>query len=180
MRIRAAMPDDADQVARILVDTWRAAYRHIFPAGFLAGLSYDERAQRWRVRLGKSGPQEFTLVAEDDTGVLVGLINGGPERDGTPGYDGEIYAVYVLPVHYRRGIGRQLMAAGTQQLQARGFHTAMLWVLEENGRARAFYEALGGEVIGRKSVVIGETPVIEVAYGWSDVKILLQRPESRL
>lgn len=172
MRIRDATPEDADQVARILVDTWRAAYGHIFPADFLVALSYEERARRWRDRLAESSPQLFILVAEDSDGVLIGLVSGGVERDGIPGYDGEIYAVYVLSAHHRRGIGRQLMAAGARHLAADGYRAMMLWVLEENHQARAFYEALGGWLIGRKPEVIGETPVIEVAFGWPDVKTL--------
>lgn len=180
VHIRAATPDDAEGVARILVDTWRSAYRHIFPADFLAGLSYEERAQRWRERLAEFGSRLFTLVAEAGDGTLIGLVSGGVERDGVPGYDGEIYAVYVLPAYHRRKIGRQLMAAGARQLAADGYRALLLWVLEENRRARAFYEALGGQAVGRKSAVIGETPVIEVAYGWPDVEIFLQRSDSRL
>ncbi len=172
MRIRVATPDDADQVARILVDTWRAAYAHIFPAEFLAALSYEERAVRWRNRLAEAGPELFTLVVEACDGELSGLVSGGVEHDGVAGYDGEIYAVYVAPAHHRCGIGRQLMAAGAHRLAMAGYRAVMLWVLEENQRARAFYEALGGQPVSRKSVVIGDTPVIEVAYGWKDVNFL--------
>ncbi len=172
MYIRDVTPGDGEALARVHVDTWRSAYRHIFPASFLAGLSYETRAQRWRERLASSAPHQFTLAAEDETGALVGFAGGGPERDGTPGYDGEIYAVYVLPTHHHRGIGRQLMMAGAQRLAALGFRAVMLWVLEENQQARAFYEALGGQPVGRKSAVIGETPVVEVAYGWEDVTSL--------
>lgn len=172
MRIRDVTPDDIETLARVHVDTWRIAYRHIFPASFLAGLSYETRAQRWRERLASAGPHQFTLAAEDDTGALVGFAGGGPERDGTPGYDGEIYAVYVLPTHQRRGIGRQLMLACAQRLAALGFRAVMLWALEENQQARAFYEALGGQLVSRKPEVIGDTPVVEVAYGWKDGSFL--------
>jgi ribosomal protein S18 acetylase RimI-like enzyme len=172
MRIRAATPADAEGMARLHVDAWRSAYRHIFPASFLDGLSYEMRAQRWRDRLAEFGPQQFTLVAVDE-GAVLGLAGGGPERDGMPGYDGEIYAVYVAPAHQRCGIGRQLMAACARQLAADRFRAALLWVLEENHRARAFYAALGGQPIGRKEAVIGETPVVEVAYGWPELAALL-------
>lgn len=177
MRIRAATADDAAQLARVHVDTWRAAYRGLLPDRLLAALSYEAREQRWRAGLAQAEPQLFTLIAEDDAGMVVGFTSGGPERDGTPGYDGEIYAVYVLPDHQRRGLGRQLLAAAALSLADRGFRAAMLWVLEDNSQARAFYEALGGQVAGRKSAVIGETPATEVAYGWPDVKILVREPE---
>ena len=66
-------------------------------------------------------------------------------------YDGEIYAVYVLAQQQRRGIGRQLMGVSARHLMDQGFGAAMLWALEANGRARTFYEALGGQLIGRKT-----------------------------
>ena len=49
----------------------------------------------------------------------------------------------------------------------------MLWALEANWRARAFYEALGGQFIGRKAKVVADTPQIEVAYGWPDLALLV-------
>lgn len=177
MFIRVATFDDIPQIVRVHVDTWRIAYRDILPASFLDGLSYEVREQRWRERLAQAGPQQFTLVAEDDTGI-VGFASGGPERDGMPGCDGEIYAVYVLPACHRRGIGRQLMAACAQHLAVQGFRAVMLWALEDNGRARAFYETLGGQFIGRKATVIGDTPLMEVAYGWPNLNALLAEQSS--
>ncbi len=186
MLIRAATSDDAAAMARVHVDTWRMAYRDILPADFLDGLSYETREQRWRDSFAQAGPQQFILVVEDAAGgaatgsaaSLVGFARGGPEREGTPGYDGEIYAIYVLAEHQHRGTGRQLMAACARHLAAEGFRAAMLWTLEENQRARAFYEALGGQLIGRKPVVIGETPLIEVAYGWPNLNALLDDSQS--
>lgn len=175
MRIRTATVDDADQLAQVHVDAWRAAYGHILPAGFLAGLSVAARAERWRERLAQEDPQVvFTLVAEDAAGLLLGFAGGGPERDGTPAYDGEIYAVYVTPAHQRRGIGRALVAASARRLADQGRRAAMLWALEDNHQARAFYETLGGQLIGRKAAVIGDTPLTEVSYGWPDVSDLLR------
>ena len=172
MRVRVASVEDAPGIARVHVDTWRTAYRGILPADFLNALSYEARTQRWCENLAQAGPQQFTLVAEDDDAV-VGFAGGGPERDGMPGYDGEIYAVYVLAQHQRRGIGRQLMGVSARRLMDHGFGAAMLWALEANWRARAFYEALGGQFIGRKAKVVADTPQIEVAYGWPDLALLV-------
>jgi hypothetical protein len=173
VRIRSTNVDDAPGMARVHVDTWRAAYRDILPASVLSALSYEARTERWRTNLKQAGPQQFTLVAEDDDGEVVGFAGGGPERDGTPGYAGEIYAVYVLPQLQRRRIGRQLMSASADRLLGQGFGAAMLWALEANWRARAFYEALGGHLIGRKTKAVADIPQIEVAYGWPDLAVLV-------
>jgi len=172
MLIRAASVEDAAGLARVHVDTWRAAYRDILAAGFLAGLSYEASAQRWRDNLAQAGPRQFTLVAEAEGGDVVAFAAGGPERDGTPGYDGEIYAVYVLPAYQQCGIGRRLMAACAGHLAEQGFGALMLWALEANWRARRFYEALGGQLIGSKMITIGDTPLVDVAYGWPEPSVL--------
>ncbi len=178
MRIRTATAADASGLARVHVDTWRSAYRDILPATFLEALSYEARAERWRTNLGQASPQQFTLVAEDDGGEVVGFAGGGPERDGMPGYDGEIYAVYVLAQHQGRGIGRQLMSVSTRHLMEQGFRATMLWAMEANRRARSFYEMLGGQLVGRKMMTIADTPQIEVAYGWPDLTMLVNAGRS--
>jgi ribosomal protein S18 acetylase RimI-like enzyme len=169
MRIREAVLNDVPGIARVHVDSWRTAYRDILPDSFLDELTYESREERWRERLAQAAPQQVMLVVEDASGRLVGFAYGGPERDATPGYDGEIYAIYLLAERRRQGIGRQLMAASAAALQALGYHALLVWVLEANGPARAFYEALGGRLIGSKPITIGPADLVEVSYGWRDL-----------
>jgi ribosomal protein S18 acetylase RimI-like enzyme len=173
MRIREATSDDAAAIARVHVESWRTAYRGILPDDFLDRLTAESREARWRERVSNPALEQFILVVEAEPDRPVGFAFGGPERDGTPGYDGEIYAIYLLAERRRQGIGRQLMDASARYLMNRGFAAAMLWALEANRHARAFYEALGGQLIGRKTRVIADTPQIEVAYGWPDLAELV-------
>ena len=172
MLIRAAQLNDAAAIARVHVDSWRAAYRDILPASFLAELSYAAREQRWREWWTQADPQRWLFVAEDDAGRIIGFAGGGPERDAIPGYGGEVYAIYLAPETFRRGIGRRLMAVGAGKLIDQGFGAGLVWALEDNRAARAFYEALGGQLMGAKPVTIGGSTLTEVAYGWSDLRTL--------
>jgi ribosomal protein S18 acetylase RimI-like enzyme len=178
MRIREATPDDVAGIARVHVESWRTAYRGILPDSFLDGLTPESREERWRERLTNPVLQQFTLVVEDELGRLVGFAFGGPERDGTPGYDGEVYAIYLLAEWRRQGIGRQLLGLSARHLMEQGFRTAMLWAMEANRRARSFYEVLGGQLVGRKMMIIADTPQIEVAYGWPDLTMLVNAGSS--
>ena len=57
------------------------------------------------------------------------------------------------------------MARAERLLTDAGFTEALLWVLEDNARARRFYEATGWEVDGRvKTVEIGGRELVEVRY----------------
>jgi ribosomal protein S18 acetylase RimI-like enzyme len=152
--IRPATPDDAEAVARVHVETWRAAYAHALPAEGLASLSVTQRAEMHR----RSPP----VVAEVD-GEIVGFVAVGPGTD--PGTDGELYAIYVLPDHWGSGVGRALMQAGEERLRELGHQHAILWVLEDNPRARRFYEAAGWTLDGtRRPIEIFGQPVPEIRY----------------
>jgi ribosomal protein S18 acetylase RimI-like enzyme len=152
--IRPATPDDAEAVARVHVETWRAAYAHALSAEGLASLSVTQRTEMHR----RSPP----LVAEVD-GEIVGFVAVGPGTD--PDTDGELYAIYVLPEHWGSGVGRALMEAGEERLRELGHQHAILWVLEDNPRARRFYEAAGWTPAGtRRPIEIFGQPVPEIRY----------------
>lgn len=57
----------------------------------------------------------------------------------------------------------------TRRLLSDGFNSMLLWVLEDNRPAIRFYESLGGERVGRKTVTIGEADLVEVSYGWREI-----------
>lgn len=178
MQIREATPDDIPGIARVHVDTWRTAYVGIISAEFLAGLTYERSEIRWREHLFREGSGRFVYVAED-AGRIIASASGGPERDGMPGYDGELYGLYVLAAYQRQGIGRELTRMVARRLAANGFKAMVLWVLKDNLTARAFYEAMGGVLAGEKGITIGGADLIEVAYGWSDLTYLLSQREQQ-
>lgn len=141
MQIRLATLDDARAIAEIHVLAWQLAYQGLIPEEHLRSMSVDRREAKWLEILG-GGPSE-TRVAEDE-GPILGWISTGPSRDedATPD-SGELWAMYLHPDHWRRGIGQALWKAGKASLVAAGFRSATLWVLTENERARRFYEANG-------------------------------------
>ena len=169
IRIREAVPADAGPMTRVHIDTWRTAYAGIVPAEHLAGLSYSDREAVWVQILTRHQPAECNFVAETGSGEIVGFAGGGPEREGDRTYRGELYAVYLLREHQRRGVGRRLACAVARGLLSAGFDSMLLWVLEDNRAARRFYESLGGEQVGRKTIAVGGAGLVEVSYGWKDI-----------
>ena len=169
IRIREADLIDAGAIARVHVDTWRTAYAGILPVEYLAGLSYADREQMWKQALTAGPPATSMLVAETDGGEVVGFACVAPEREGNRVYRGEIFAIYVLQGHQRRGVGRRLFSAMAHHFLKHGINSMLLWVLEDNHPARRFYELMGGEYVEQKTITIGGTDLIEVAYGWKDI-----------
>jgi ribosomal protein S18 acetylase RimI-like enzyme len=117
------------------VRTWQAAYAHVFGVKRLAGIDLDARERRWRERLAAPRPHGAVFVAETG-GSVVGFASCGESRDAI--YEGELYAIYVLPEAWGSAAGQALMAATLASLRASGFPTASLWVLDDNPRAQRF------------------------------------------
>jgi GNAT superfamily N-acetyltransferase len=105
-------------------------------------------------------PGWWVFVAEEAERV-VGFASVGDSRDERG--KGELSAIYVLPEAWGFGAGSALMASALEEL--RGYSSATLWVLEDNPRARGFYEREGWILDGgrREEVILG-APVAEVRY----------------
>jgi GNAT superfamily N-acetyltransferase len=143
LEIRPMAEADIDEVARVHVRSWQSGYAGIIPAGYLAAL--DPAAFAARRRAQPIPARSGSLVAEDD-GRIVGLASFGPYRPEEGNLDpetGELYAIYVDPEHWGTGAGRRLLATVQTNLTESGFRGMRLWVLEENHRARRFYESVG-------------------------------------
>ncbi|MCB9455172.1 MAG: GNAT family N-acetyltransferase [Anaerolineaceae bacterium] len=171
MIVRPAHLDDVMAVARVHVDSWRTSYAGIVPEDFLAGLRYESREAMWRQGLENPAWRSVLYVAEDAPGQIIGFACAGPELDETPAYTGKIYAIYLLQAAQRKGAGRALMQACAQWLLARNHLSLLVWVLAENP-ARRFYEALGGQYVREEEIEIGGAVLMEVAYGWRDIRTL--------
>lgn len=155
------------------MDAWRTTYAGIMPESHLAALSRKERTRRWEAGLAiATTGGHGTFVAQAPDGQIVGFAGCGPRRDGNPAYGGELYAIYVLADHQRRGSGRRLVRAVCDRLVSHGLSSALVWVLERNPHRR-FYERLGGQPLGEKDWA-GIPGVIlrEICYGWRDIQTL--------
>ena len=150
--IRDAKPGDAHGIAAVHVQSWQAAYHGLLPNSILAGLSVPERERAWSEILIDPSPRTAVLLATCDA-VVVGFAAVGPSRDATVGAEtGELYAIYLQPSQWGRGIGAQLHSAAINRLSALGFEHATLWVLEGNERAIGFYRRKGWAADGARRV----------------------------
>jgi ribosomal protein S18 acetylase RimI-like enzyme len=162
--IRQARADDAEAIAGVHIDSWRAAYRDQMPDQILNALDVKERAQQWREWL--EIPELSAFVATVD-GLVAGFCCLGPSRDNdAQDTVGEIPTVYVLPSHWRQGIGRLLCERTFTEARNRGFAEVSLWVLDSNERGRRFYESLGFRTDGKTKTDAQLTgaPLREIRY----------------
>jgi ribosomal protein S18 acetylase RimI-like enzyme len=134
VELRKAVAADARGIATVHVRGWQEAYAHLVPAESLARLSIDQRELRWREVLVDSGTITWVAVDGDE---VVGFARTAPPKDADPPRDVELSEIYVLASHHGSGIAQQLLDATL------GDRPAILWVAEDNPRARAFYTRNG-------------------------------------
>jgi len=162
--IRSASARDAGDIAKLDVETWRAAYAGVLSTPYLVGLSERRREAGWRSVILHE-PRDVR-VAVDASGAILGFGSCGPSR-GERDFTGEVFTLYVAPDWQNRGIGRRLLMALFRRLVAAGRGSAIVWVLRDNP-SRFFYERLGGRRAARKSLNVGGAWIEALAYGWLD------------
>jgi GNAT superfamily N-acetyltransferase len=160
--LRAATAADAEEIARVHVETWKATYAGIVDGAYLASLTGEVRAPKWKTRLDAPPEGYFCLVAMDGDRI-VGFVDGGPIRGTHGAHRGEIYALYVLPEMHRRGIGRMLVHAALEQLRDR--LPVLVWVLDGNP-SLGFYEHIGGVRFGETTIKIGPKTHREIGFAF--------------
>ncbi len=160
--VRAAAPADVPALAEVHVASWRSTYQGLLPSTYLEASTIPRRCSFWQQMLVR--PDRISLVAEDRQAV-VGLALAGPTITPELGFEGELFALYLLPGHQRRGFGRALLEASRAALYAQGCRRMMLWVLAGNS-ARHFYRRMGGRLIAERTEDFAGQPLAELAFGW--------------
>lgn len=115
---------------------------------------------------------QLAFVAESSSGEIVGFSNGGKERTGNyPGYQGELYAIYVSERERGKGVGKRLLKPLIQELEKKHLFSLLVLVLEENPY-RPFYESLGANRIDTINFELSGKKLKEIVYGWKDIRTL--------
>jgi len=173
VRIRAAIPADAQAIARVHVEAWRESYRALMPEHVIEALSVDRNTGMWAAILAVGNASIVHVVERlgiaADGAELVGFGSARDARGPDLGTCGEITAIYLLDSVKRRGIGRMLLKGLLGALAERGHRSAGLWALVENHGTRRFYEALGGRPGAPRLVTDGPADMHEIAYIWDDL-----------
>lgn len=145
--VRPARTEDLLAVAMVRATTWQAAYAGMVDAAELRTLTDPDVVAAWAHRAQTM--TSTTYAVADLDGEVVGFAAYGAERSDPPQrHRGEVYALYVLPEHWRGGAGSALLHHALDELAENGFDHVTLWVLVGNDRAIAFYRRHGFHATG--------------------------------
>jgi diamine N-acetyltransferase len=162
MRIRRAIPDDADTLAALAARTFTETFGHLYPPEDLAAFLGDAYAVD-RQRTILSHPDYAVWLLEQD-GEAVGHAAAGPcglphpdVREG----DGELKRLYLVQGLQGGGHGTRLMQAAMDWLLRDGPRTLWVGVWSENLGAQRFYARYGFEKVGQYLFPVGQTHDLE-------------------
>jgi GNAT superfamily N-acetyltransferase len=158
--VRPARPEDAAEIARIQLSTWRTAYRRMFPAHVLANLEESYLTRGWTEAIVSPPSKRHRVLIAVEQGEqqseVVGFAAGGPadeqalapEEPPLPEDFAAITDLLVEPRWGRRGHGSRLLAATTDLWREDGFVRAVAWAYEQDKAMQKFLTSTGWEPDG--------------------------------
>lgn len=161
LRVRKGTQRDAEALARVFRDSWELAYRGIIPHLHLESMIRRRDKSWWQNAMrGADG-----LLVLEVAGETAGYVTYGRARGRTK-YQGEIYELYLSPIHQGLGFGEHLFEAARHALDGRRLNGLVVWALSANVGAGEFYRRRGGRPMAKTTDKIGGVKLEKVAYGW--------------
>lgn len=163
--IRPAVLSDSEGIAKVHTRSWQSAYQGILPDDWLDALKWQDRKERWETGLRVGSPATI-YVATNPEKEIVGFASMAPTRDEDldNAISFELYAIYLSPEVWRKGVGSRLLSEILRQIPNHAKQIT-LWVLTENLQGRVFYERRGFKTDGaRKIAEIGTNELEEIRY----------------
>jgi len=159
MEIRYITKDDNPlEISKIYESSWKYAYKGMIPQDYLDSIPTGQ----WDNRINKAGLTSLVLI---ECGRMIGTASFCKSRWEKYSDYGEVVSIYFLPSYIGKGYGKVLLNKCIEELKQCGFNKVLLWVLEDNHRARKFYEKngfIGSEVFMDDN--IGGKNIREVLY----------------
>lgn len=139
--IRKVQQGDANVLAYIQTESWRAAFAGILDTETLAKCTNIDRATEMYLRLLEKDIGNGYILSADGKPHCIAYWDAA--RDAEFVGKAELICIHSLPDNWHKGFGSQMMDRVINDIKEAGYSEVVLWVFRENQRARAFYEAKG-------------------------------------
>lgn len=161
--IRKATTRDAEGIATVHYQAWAGAYSGIIPHKSLTGMLNRRGSKWWANAIGKAA----SVLVVEIGGEVVGYATLGRNRSRDLSQGGEIYELYLKPEYQGIGLGTRLFEAARERLTAHGLDGLVVWALEDNTGAMAFYAGAGGRDIAEGVEIFEQRALKKVAFVWN-------------
>lgn len=157
--IRKAIPGDEQVLAYIQTESWKAAF---------AGILSQEELVRC-TDLQNAEQMYRNILLSEFCDIAIEFVDGNPHciaawsknRCDLGDTVAELICIHSLQNNWAKGYGSAMMEYVLAQLQQTQYESVILWVFENNTRARKFYEKHGFELTEKKKLANG---IAELMY----------------
>lgn len=153
--VRKVQLGDEEILAQIQTESWKAAFSDFLDEGTLQRCTQIEKAEAMYRKLLENGTGNGYLLFAD--GVPHCIAWWDSARDTKFSGKAELICIHSLPDRWRYGLGSAMMNRILSDVMAEKYSSIVLWVFEQNYRARAFYEAHGFCPNGHTQMAFGIT-----------------------
>ena len=171
-KIRLAEISDVREIVFVHAETWKTTYEGIIDQAFLESLDSEDRLIARKSRLLDKTRYCFVVVYQNQ---IIGFCESGPVifhenrtlwKEQWKQYEnfGEIYTLYILKEHQKKGIGQALFYQAKIKLKEQGYMSFLVWVIEENKTACQFYEKNNGIKVDETLMRIGNKNYQGILY----------------
>ncbi len=167
--VREAILEDAVEIARVHVQSWKESYKGIIEQTYLDSISFEQRLEQRKCILAERPEHEKNLVACNERGEIVGFCDIGDTRSEALMGAGEVYAIYILKKYQRKGIGSALWKHSTNHFLTCGLTPFNVLVLEQNWPARLFYEKRRGSIAHVQTITLGRNSYKKICYFFRNI-----------
>lgn len=138
--IRRTGPGDEKALACIHTQSWSWALGKIVPQEVLEAQTDEVQAERLYTMILERGMAQVTLALVDGQPQCMAAWRGSQDaREGTA----ELVCIHSLKDKVGRGYGSKVLLELMEEMKKAEYHKVVLWVFEDNARARGFYEKHG-------------------------------------
>lgn len=141
---------DETTLAFIQTESWKAAFKDILSETTLTRYTLIDKATAMYRHLIEHNIGNGYLLKVDGNPHCIAWWSATREKDMPD--CAELICIHSLPNQWRKGYGKKMMDTVLRDITEAGYSKVMLWVFEENIRARRFYETLGFAQAGKTKI----------------------------
>ena len=153
MEIRVAGVADASAVGKVHSEAWKSAYRGVFPDRYI---NSDTASKRTDEFLDSIKDDKYTYYLLQESNQTAGIVKTHAEENSL-----EIESFYILNEYRGKGLGSQFIDFIKNSVKP---ECIFLWCLEDNSKARHFYENNGFVMTGDSRMINRGTELKQIRY----------------
>lgn len=156
--IRKATIEDAQEMAIMLIDNWKVAYKNIVNDEFLNTLNYTDKQKEQEEYLKMDNSHVF-LYIDDESDEILGIVAYEEKQDEI-----EIVGFDVRLEYRRKGIGSFMFEFLKEVGYKAQSNKIVFWCLADDLPTVSFLQYVGADLVGEKRRQVNEQSIKELKF----------------